>query len=251
MKLRRDDMGIKLNDVLRGNASKNVMMRFVVPLFMGASLFCLLIAYLLYPYIASNPYNWTTSMISRLGWPHENQFGWIFFSFSLILLATMIVILNGYYHARLSKLHRQIANLIRLLMVLCSIAGFLLGAIPNFKTDDKIFVLIHGLNAVILMSGLYLVSCFLLLFVSSRKSRDRMPISRKMVGFYAIVLVYGFTCVILLVIFLGGRKMDQFIYDPSIPVIFQGPVWEWQAFFTGIFLIVVPVYILSEKIDVT
>ena len=189
-------------------------------------------------------------MISRLGWPHENPVGWIFTSAGSFIRALMFLIVAGYYREKFSSIHKPIAKLIYVLLIACSIAGFLLGAIPNFNTPDKIFMRIHAINAFILFPGLYLTSFFMaVLMAFSRKlTRNRISLPRKVPIIYFIVLLYGATCMFLLLAFAIGLE-GQFIFDPLIPAILQPPVWEWQCFMAELFLLVVPAYVLPEKID--
>lgn len=234
---------VKIKDFFFGKFSKRFLIRYYLPLMIGSLFFLLLMAYIFYPPNDDYPYHWTTSMISRLGWPHENPIGFIFFSIGFALFGVLVIPLVPYFHRRISEIDKGKANLIALLMIMYSTAFFLIGIIPNYP-HPRIFNRIHGINAFFLFFGLYFTA---IMFAILILKDDNSVFSRKLTIVYFLILIYGISTLIIGFIF-GAMvyRGGQYIHDPSIPLYASPPLWEWQTFIATICLIAIQCIILPE-----
>ena len=241
-------------DFFKGNFSKKTLTHYLFPGGVSLFAFFIVLARLLFPYVPSYPYNWTTSMISRLGWPEVNTMGWIFFSIAFFLLGVLSVPLIPYIYRRLSEFSNVRAKIIVVLMAGVAVSLLLLGAIPSFNTADKIFMTIHQINAGMLVGGgiiMIAMSLILILRVHFKKGTNQSNFSGKLITLYIIVGIYAFLCITMigismsLVENLGGR----YIHDFSTPLLLSGPFWEWQILLTLITMIALPCYILPGEVE--
>ena len=149
----------KIRTFFRGEFSKKTLTYRLLPLITGGFCVFLLIARILFPYDPAYPFSWTTSMISRLGIPHQNPMGWLFFSAAFIWLGILSLPLVPYMYKRFSRINEKGAKILLIFMLGPFISEILLGLIPNYV--PRLFRLIHGLNAVIVFQGILLMSLIL------------------------------------------------------------------------------------------
>jgi hypothetical protein len=235
---------IRLLKLFRGDISQHTLMRYFVPANLGISLFFLLLSYLLEPLNLSYPYNWTTSTISRLGWPHENVVGWIFFSLAFIFLGILTLPLVSYYYRKFGTLNKRWARVLSLMLFLACIGLFLLGTIPNFNTD-KIFFITHMVNAFLSFISLYAMSIIICVIIIRNKTQGIA--SRKFVITYIIMFVYGFLAFILMVLVNPQKGISYYVHDPATPLLLSIPFWEWQTFLIALFLGMAPIYMSFKQ----
>jgi len=244
----------KIGKFFGGNFSKRTLIHYSIPIGMGLFYLFLSISRLLFPYVESYPYNWTTSMISRLGWPEVNTIGWIFFSLAFVILGFLSIPLGAYYYRRFSPLNKIAAKFIRLFLYCMSLSLILLGLIPNFETEDRIFMIIHGINAIILLGGgflMFLISFYLILKEYFAKEHSVFNFPKKLVMLYILIGIYEIICVTMLFISMAryGKFGGHYIHDPSIPLFLSAPLWEWQTMVLLLILIVLPCYIFPNEIE--
>jgi len=235
---------MKLIKLFRGDISQRTLTRYFVPAILGIFLFFLFLSYLLEPLNVSYPYDWTTSTISRLGWPHENVVGWIFFSLAFIFLGIFTLPLVSYYSRKFRSLNKRWARILSIMLFLTCIGLFLLGTIPNFNMD-KIFFIIHMVNAFLSFIGLYTMSIIIGVLIIRNKTQG--IVSRKFVVTYAVLLVYGFLALILMVLVNPQKGIWYYVHDRATPLLLSIPFWEWQAFLIGVFLGFAPIYISFKR----
>ncbi len=241
----------KIGPLIRGQISKKTLTHYLIPLGIGIFYFFLFLAYLFFPYNESYPYNWTTSMISRLGWPEGNPGGWPFFSIAFILTGVLIIPLISYKYQRYSKLNKFAAGLIRILMLGFSISMILLGAIPNF--DLHIFFGIsHLLNALILIGGgslMVLISWILISKEYFKNKQNESTLPGKLVIPYFFLCIFGAICIGMIVVSFSqtDTSFGHYIHDPATPLLLSPPLWEWLIMGSLIFLIVLPCYFLPAE----
>lgn len=186
-------------------------------------------------------------MISRLGIPHQNPVGWIFFSIAFIWLGVFSLPLVPYTYKRYSQIHERGAKIIAIFMIGPFISDILLGLIPNFL--PKIFRSIHGLNAVIAFQGVLLVAFLSLILMLYHHKQGSTAFSRKLMLIYAIILIYGFICSILVLVFMEQSPEGYYMYIPGTPIYASAPFWEWQGFISLLGLIITLCFIVPEKIE--
>ncbi|MCP4760518.1 MAG: hypothetical protein GY870_01975, partial [archaeon] len=98
---------INLKTLIQGKFSKKFLTHRLMAFGIGSLIILLLISRLLYPQVDDYPYNWMTSMISRLGWPDgygANTIGWYFFSAAFIVLGLICIPFIPYTYRRFSKI---------------------------------------------------------------------------------------------------------------------------------------------------
>jgi hypothetical protein len=223
---------------------------YLIPLGIGIFYLFLGIARILFPYVPSYPYSWITSTISRLGWPEVNEVGWIFFSIAMVLLGTFSLPLVLYKYRRFSQLNRHLAKFIGLFMFGICISLILLGLIPNYLTPDKIFIIIHGINAIILIGGGSLMLIIEFIIILRAHFKKNAIYSHQLIILYLILGIYTFFCITMLFITAAriGGLGGHYVYDPSTPLFLSMPMWEWQTMVMLLFMIAMPCYILPDKV---
>ncbi len=239
----------RLKMLLGGNLSKKFVIHIYLPITIGVLIGGLVLARLFFPYIEEYPYQWTTSTISRLGWPHENPIGLVFFSVGYCIFGIAMLPLTCYAHKRYAKIKKKRAAAIRAFMVAAFIAVTLIGVIPNYR-EPKIFLTIHGINALIAFTGFYIAfSLIAILIVQNNKLGNNIFPKRGFLLYFA-VLIYGLVCVAMMVISgLQNFSGDQYVHDPSTPTYLSGPFYEWQAFIAILALIYLQFLALPEQIN--
>ncbi|NVM02688.1 MAG: DUF998 domain-containing protein [Candidatus Helarchaeota archaeon] len=240
----------KLKEVFQGMLSKKSLTHYYLPFMIGSFLFFLLIARLLYPYIPIYPYNWTTSMISRLGWPEENPIGFVFFSLSFILLGILTLPIVQYLYRKYSKINEFYAKLIVFFFFAYSIASILIGLIPNFY-EPNIFKLIHVINAGFIFLGFFLMSFFsaILMLKNVLSKGKAATFSKKLLVIYISILIYCLICGLLWVILAPTNRSGRFFPNPITPFYFSAPFYEWQAFMAFSFLLPIQCIILPDELE--
>ncbi|TFF96636.1 MAG: DUF998 domain-containing protein [Promethearchaeota archaeon] len=237
---------VKSKEILKGKFEKKFLLFVYLPVIFGQFLMCLLIAYLFYP--PQYQYNWLNSMISRLGWPDQNPIGFIFFSIGFSILGFFLLLLVPYTYKRLKPIHKLKASVSVLLMVLYSVALFLIGSVPNYLID--LFMRIHGINAVIIFLGFYLNSILFATFLCDLKQNEEAlfrNVNRAAIVMFVVLLVYGFLTAILLVATLPEEGLGgHYTQDPSIPFYLSPTFYEWQSFMCILPLIYVQTLIISH-----
>ncbi|MFX1450508.1 MAG: hypothetical protein ACFFCM_06685 [Promethearchaeota archaeon] len=238
----------KLKEVFQGMLSKKNLTHYYLPLMIGSFLFFLLIARLFYPYIPIFPYNWTTSMISRLGWPEENPIGFVFFSLGFILYGILTLPIVQYVYRKYFKINGFYAKFIAFFFYAYSIASMLIGIIPNFY-EPRIFKLIHGINAIIIFLGFFLMSFIsATLMLKHNLSGGKITIfSKKLLIIYLSILIYCIICAFFLVTFAPNNRTGRFIPNPITPFYFSAPFYEWQAFMAIFCLLTIQCFIIPEE----
>lgn len=199
--------------------------RYYIPLIPGLLTVLLLISYLLEPPNLLFPFDWTTSPISRLGWPAENVVGWIFFSLAFLCLGFLSLFLIPTYVHKFATLQKRWSRLLSSFLLLASIGEILIGAIPNLLTPDLVFIVLHFINASLYFLCSYGVAIILGILFAQKK--HRWMVSRQVAIVYAILVVYGLFA--------------------TIAMIVLSPFWEWHSFFLSLFLVLVPLYFQMKK----
>ena len=237
----------KIKTIFRGELSKRALTHQLIPLTIGGFSLFLIIARILFPYDPAYPYYWTTSMISRMGIPHQSPIGWIFFSAAFIWLGVFLLPLVPYTYKRFSKINEKWAKIIAIFMIGPFICNILIGAIPNFL--PKIFRIIHALNGVVAFQGIFLMAFLSLIFILYHQKQGSNVFSRKLMLINGIILIYGFICSLLVLVFMEQNPDGYFMYVPGTPLLASAPFWEWQGFVSLLCLIVTLSFIIPEKID--
>ena len=237
----------KLKTFFRGEFSKKNLTHQLLPLTIGGFCVFLIIARILFPYDPTYPYFWTTSMISRLGIPHQNPVGWIFFSAAFIWLGVLSLPLVSYTYKRFSKINEKGAKIVAIFMIAPFISNILLGLIPNYL--PKIFRQIHGLNAVIAFQGMLLMALLTVILMLYHRKQGSNVFSRSLLLIYLIIIIYGFICSLLVLVFMEQSPEGYYMFIPGTPIYASAPFWEWQGFVSLLFLIVTLCFIVPEKID--
>ena len=230
-----------------GEFSKKTLTHQLLPLAIGGFSIFLIIARISFPYNPSYPYTWTTSMISRLGIPHQNPIGWIFFSAAFIWLGIFSLPLVPYMYKRFSRINKRGAKILAIIMIGPFISDILLGAIPNFL--PKIFRAIHGLNAVIAFQGVLLMAFISLILMLYGNKQGTVVFSKKLVLIYGVILIYGLLCSILVLVFMEQTPEGYYSYIPGTPLFASAPFWEWQGFISLLSLIITLCFIVPEDIQ--
>lgn len=231
----------KIKSILKGKFSKKTLTYYYLPLVFGVFLFCLFLAWIFYPYDEAYPYDWTTSMISRLGWPIENPIGLIPFSLGMLILGVFLIPVAYYTYERLSQLQEKLAIVILILMLAHAVALIGIGAIPNFP--EVFFKLAHAINAGVIFTGVYIAGILTLMIILN----NRANFSSKLLIIYIVVLIYGTTTAILTVINIPGTG-GHYIHDPSTPLLMSPPFYEWQTFIAMLCVIYLQCIIIPEFI---
>ena len=239
----------KFKSLFKGNYTKRQLTHYYLPLGIGLHYLFLTIAWLFFPYIEEYPYNWTTSMISRLGKPQENPIGWIFFSAAFIPLGFLLIILIPYLYQRFSKLAKREAKIVRISLTFSSIGLIGIAAIPNFLPN--IFGFFHMLNAVLIYIGMFLTVLITprIIFLERKKNGKENSIFPNIsIKVYFIFLTYFLICTVFLAIADKGTSDRYYLPNTSTILILSRPFWEWQAFFAAFCLLGTICFLLPENI---
>jgi hypothetical protein len=233
----------KIKDYFQGKYSKRSLTRLYLPLAVSLYALFIIMARLLFPYIEDYPYSWTTSMISRLGWPHVNTIGWIFFSLAYLSLGIFYLALISYMYKRFSALHKFAAKLIALSMLMSSIGMIMVGAIPNYPPN--IFGLFHMLSAMLSMFGLYGMALFSAIIMIKESSL----FSKNLLLFFVIIMAYIFICAVIMSFGNPSTEERYYVHNPSTPLLLSRPLWEWQIMIASICLISILCFIVPASIE--
>ena len=231
----------KIKDFFHGKFSKKTLVYYYLPVVFGVFLFCLFLAWVFYPYDEAYPYDWTTSMISRLGWPIENPIGLIPFSIGMLSLGVFLIPVTFYTFERLYQLQEKAAKVVALFMFAHAIALIGIGAIPNFS--ELFFKLAHAINAVVIFFGVYIAGILTLIIIFI----DRSVFPSRLLYLYIIILIYGIATSILTAINLPGTG-GHYIHDPSTPLFMSPPFYEWQTFIAMLCVIYLQCIVIPEYI---
>jgi hypothetical protein len=237
-----------IKSIFHGDTTKKNLTSYYLPLAIGLYLFFLFLAWLFYPYVPEYPYDWTTSMISRLGWTHENTIGWIFFSIAFVILGVFFLSLVPYFYKRFRDLKMPGSKFVSFAMLVGSIGFLGIGAIPNFPPN--IFGFFHALNALLILVGVFIVIIALGFFILKEhlsKGMSNSIIQRKLIILYFIVLTYILISGYFLISADSGHSDRFYIHDFSLPLISSRAFWEWQVMMTSIGLIAIICFIIPEK----
>ncbi|MHA1377494.1 MAG: DUF998 domain-containing protein [Candidatus Helarchaeota archaeon] len=239
----------ELKVIFQGKFSKKTLMHYYLPFLIIFPLLCLLVARLFYPYIPLYPYNWTTSMISRLGWPEENPTGFIFFSIGFIVEGIMLLPLSHYLYKKFLEVNEITAKIIRFLLIFYSVATLLIGLIPNYS-KPPIFGIVHGINAIIIFFGFFLLSVIseLTLLSENQKKKEKSKFSRNLLIIYTIFLVYYSVCIFLIVLTFQFSIPGRSLLKSTIPFYMSPPFYEWQAYMLILSLLATKCQIFPEDI---
>ncbi|MHA1147906.1 MAG: hypothetical protein ACTSR8_06640 [Promethearchaeota archaeon] len=184
-------------------------------------------------------------MISRLGWPHQNPIGLIFFSIGFSIYGIGSLFLIQYLYRNLSANLNHGSKLISILLCIGYIAIALIGLIPNYF--DLLFILIHGINAIIIFFNFYIVALIISLILINNLNSENTHVNKKLSILYILITIYGFACTILLIYFLPKGQAGHYQQDPLLPIYFSPPFYEWQAFIAIIIIIYIFYVLLPEK----
>ncbi len=234
----------KIKTFFQGEFSKKTLIYRLLPLTIGGFSVFLIIARVLFPYDPIYPYSWTTSMISRLGIPHQNPIGWFFFSAAFIWLGVFLLPLVPYIYKRFSQIHEKGAKIIVIFMVAPWISNILIGAIPNFL--PIIFRFIHAFNALIAFQGISLLAFLSLILMLYHQKQGANVYSKKLMLTYTIILIYGIVCSLLVIVFMEQNTDGYYMYIPNTPFYASSPFWEWQGFISLLCLIITLCFIVPE-----
>lgn len=214
------------NTILQGDLPKRIIVRIIFPLLTGVFLLCLFLAFLCYP--PQYEYNWTNSMISRLGWPNENPVGLVFFSVGFVVYGIGALMTIPYAYRRFSAVLNRCSSLLVLLLITGFIALSLIGLIPNYP--DPIFMQIHGINAVVIFAVFYILGLLISLILIRNLLSSSKIIDSRIAVFYILIAFYGFISTMVLIIVMPQGLSGHYQQDPSLPFYLSPPFYEWQAF---------------------
>lgn len=238
--------------IVKGDCSKKTMFRFYLPAITAVLIFTLFLSWIFYPENSSYPYDWTTSTISRLGWPEENPLGYMFFSIGMSMYGLLSLPLVPFYYKKYSKINDGQARNIAVLMIAYSTSILLIGAIP-FYTEPTIFLTIHAINALIIFIGFYIMT-FLIIWMIIKESylekESKIQVSKPLFLLYIILALYGTTCLALAGACLPEGHSGHYYHDLSIPFYLSAPFYEWQTFICILLLAYIQVLLIPEEICV-
>lgn len=240
----------QIKQFFQGKFSKRTLVRYFLPVTIATMVGCLALARLFFPYIEDYPYSWTTSMVSRLGWPHVNTIGWIFFSIAWTTLGIFYLALAPYMYKRFSVLHLRLAKIMRFFMYFTAIGGLGIGLIPNYE-ESIICGLFHALNAGLMSIGIFitaLITTIIMVEDNWLKGRNGSSFPWKLVLIYVGIVVYIF----IISYFMGsgpkGSSDRYYVYIPGTPLHLTRPFWEWQLLVASIGLITLLCLIVPDII---
>jgi len=231
----------KIKSFTQDKLSKKTLTYYYLPVVFGVFLFCLFLAWVFYPYNEAYPYDWTTSMISQLGWPIENPVGLIPFSVGMLILGVFLIPVAYYTFERLYQVQEKEAKVVALFMYAHAIALIGIGAIPNFP--ETFFMLAHAINAVVIFFSVYIAAILTLIIIFMNRS----IFPSRLLYIYIIVLIYGIATAVLTVINMTGTQ-GHYIHDPSTPLFLSPPFYEWQTFIAMLSVIYLQCIVIPEDI---
>jgi hypothetical protein len=230
--------------LFQGKMSQRSLTRRYIPAVIAIFALLLALASILFPADPAYPYNWTTSTISRLGWPFENTTGWVFFTLAFLFLGIFTIPLAPFYFRKFSAFNKRVATVVAVAFLAASAGEFLLGAIPNFNTPDHLFSGFHKVDAVLAFLGIYLaaiVACVTLFYYSRHTKINILP--RHFGAGYGFILAYGVFAVCMMLFAVPNVNLVYYVYNPATPLFLSVPLWEWQSFVIALFLGVAPSYL--------
>ena len=229
--------------IMKLSLTKKKIINYILPFLTGFLFLCLFFAYLCYP--PQYKYNWTNSMISRLGWPDQNPIGLIFFSIGFSVYGIGSLFFIQYLYRNLSTNLNHGSKLISILLFTGYIAIALIGLIPNYL--DPLFMLIHGINAIIIFFNFYIVALIISLIIIRNMNSDNSQPKKKLSVLYILITIYGLLCTILLIYFMPKGQAGHYQQDPLLPFFISPPFYEWQAFIAIMITIYLLFVLLPEK----
>ncbi|GAB4307358.1 MAG: hypothetical protein Kow0069_04820 [Promethearchaeota archaeon] len=132
------------------------------PAVAAAVLACLIIARLLYPANAPEPFSDAWDTISGLGDLENNPVGFFFFQASMVLVAALLFPVGLHVHPRLSKYHEVATSAGTFFLAFAALGFFLTGLLPDGVVPvDKFHEITAGAGALgtLLAAFFYSVSC--------------------------------------------------------------------------------------------
>ncbi|MHA1336526.1 MAG: DUF998 domain-containing protein [Promethearchaeota archaeon] len=236
---------IKARDFFSGKISKQIMIHYYMPIHVGTILLCLFIAYLCYP--PQYHYNWTNSMISRLGWPDENPLGLIFFSIGTFIYGMLYIPTTCYIYRRMALINRCVARIIFILLFLVGIGWMGIGLIPNYPIP--ITMAIHGINAILIFAGMAFGGLLIMVLIWAdylKNKEDSTYKSHSLIA-YSIIYLYMLVMIIILLILMPKGLSGHYLGDTSIPPYLSPTTYEWLSFF-GMLGLITSLYIILPGI---
>lgn len=218
-----------LKRIVAGQISKRNITHYLMSACIIAHFFFLFIAWLFFPENPVYPYEWTTSTISRLGWPHENTQGWIFFSLAEIVLGVSVIPLIPYYYKRYVPLFKKTAIVSTFFFTGASVGCILIGLIPNYPA----LLNIHSINAVLIFLGFNMLGILSAAMVTAHAKKDQSELlgKKRYLGIlYLLSVIYLVLCSVMTISLTIGGAGEQYVFQPGTPLLLRAPFWEWQAF---------------------
>ncbi|MHA1680650.1 MAG: DUF998 domain-containing protein [Promethearchaeota archaeon] len=224
-----------------GNISRKAILTILPAMIAIPGLF-LTIAFVLFPGTSEVPYKWTSSTISRLGWPIDNPDGWIFFNLAMISFGIFLIPAISYLHRKILPTGKLHAYLVTFFFSMAAAGILLLGIIPNFP---QLFIF-HAIDAVLAFLGM-LAGCITLAFpvVLNRKLFKKRHVIE-----YVILLIYATISLAMAAILAAIQHGGYYVPDPNTPILLSTPFWEWQLLFLLLALLILAFIIIPEHIEV-
>ena len=237
-----------IKKLIKGEISRRALLRGFLPLGLTTFFGFLLISRMLFPPNEEYPYRWTTSMISRLGWPQENPMGWVFFAIAFIWLGILLLMLAPYMFQKLSTFHEGKARVISFSIFISGTGSIGLGLIPNYPIT--LFRTFHKINAALLFMGIFLMTILCLtVMISDLRShpQENQNFSTQSLRIFSAMFLYLIITSLMMAFSRPGLPGNYYFHDPNTPMLLSRPFWEWQAMLLGIGLIVMSCIMIPEK----
>ncbi|MHA1732474.1 MAG: hypothetical protein ACTSU5_11055 [Promethearchaeota archaeon] len=231
---------ISARDLFQGTLSRRSATVAFGPLHLGVILVALALAYLSYP--PEYEYGWTTSMISRLGWPDQNPVGLIFFSAGTAAYGFILLFAARRARLGLAWVSARGATLVQVLTIVVAVGWIGIGLVPNYSLPATMFV--HAVNAFAIFGGSLLAGATsLTVLARGMLGRERAagePGGRRsgrrevLVGAAVAHAAAFFFMVVVLAILVDVTPpglRGHYTGDPGIPVFSSPPFYEWLSFF--------------------
>lgn len=217
--------------IYTGDYSRKYFKRYFLPVSFIAFFGFLLISRILYP----RDYSIVSNAISDLGNPLFNPFpGWLFFSISFWVLASLYAPLFLYMHRRLVQFHKLEANLGTSFNFGAIIGMVLLGAFPDLPELKAMHLI-----AAFLCFGCMSVAIFCYWIAVIHDSLQKALKFHHQGVFMILVFI---TLSIIAILFLGMGQLLADLFPVELYWVLDYPVWEWgifillafQLFFVGL-----------------
>lgn len=230
-----------IKKLFTGNISRRTLLG-ILPLVLIVPGLCLFTSYMLFPKSIAVPYEWTSSTISRLGWPVDNPNGWIFFNLAMISFGIFLIPAVMYLYRRTLPMGKLSTKVVTFFFSMAAIGVMLLGIIPNFPW---LFIW-HAVDAVLAFFGL-LAGSFTLAFPVVM---NRHLFKKRHVIEYLVILVYAAITLGMSGALAALQHGGYYVPDPTTPILLSTPFWEWQAMFLLLGLLILAFIIIPEHIGI-